>query len=95
MFPPLQWDKFHLKVWSWLIGKPLQIHMQFEMEYDLVRYENKDETTNGIHSLNFQMKIILKVLKTHPKGPLANKCGMHWNVHLKESKESLRSWSSS
>jgi hypothetical protein len=20
MFPPLQWDEFHLKVWSWLRG---------------------------------------------------------------------------
>ncbi len=27
MFPPLQWDELHLKVWSWLKNKPLQIHV--------------------------------------------------------------------
>jgi len=54
MFPPLQWVEFHLKAYSWLKGGPLQGHMQFGVDCDLVRYENKVRTTKGIHSLNFQ-----------------------------------------
>jgi hypothetical protein len=52
MFPPLQWGKLHLKVWSWLRGRPLQGHMQFGLECDPMQYENKVETTYGIHFLN-------------------------------------------
>jgi hypothetical protein len=52
MFPPLQWDKLHLKAWSWLKGGPLQIHMQFGVECDPMRYDNKIGTTKGIHIYN-------------------------------------------
>ncbi len=54
MFPPLQWDKLHLKAWSWLKGEPLQGCMQFGVECDLMRYENKVGPIKGIHSLNLQ-----------------------------------------
>jgi hypothetical protein len=53
MLPPQQWDKVHLKAWSWLRGGPLQGHVQFDMESDLVQYENKIKTTMGIHLQNF------------------------------------------
>jgi len=54
------------------------------MECDLVRYENKVETTMGTHSLNLLgensfegiKKIVLKIL-------LVNKCNMCWNAWLK------------
>jgi len=52
MFPPLQWDKFHLKAWSWLKGELFQGHVQFRVGCDLLRNENKVETIKGIHSLN-------------------------------------------
>ncbi len=44
MFPPLQWDELHLKVWSWLKGGSFQGSVQFKVECDLMRYENKVET---------------------------------------------------
>jgi hypothetical protein len=53
MFPALQWDKFHLKVWSWLKGRSFQGHVNFGVECGLMQYENKVGTTKGIHSLNF------------------------------------------
>jgi hypothetical protein len=52
MIPPLQWDEFFLKAWSWLRGGPLQGYVQFKMKCDLVQHENKVETIEGIHSLN-------------------------------------------
>jgi hypothetical protein len=52
MFPPLQWDKFHQKFWSWLKGKPFQRHVQFRVECDPMQYENKVEAIKTIHSLN-------------------------------------------
>jgi len=39
-------------IWSWLKGKLLQRHVQFEVECDFVWYENKVEITKGIHLLN-------------------------------------------
>jgi hypothetical protein len=54
MFPPLQWDKLHLKIWSRLKGRPFQGHVQFGVDYDLVQYENKIGTTKGIHLLKFK-----------------------------------------
>jgi len=54
MFPPLQWDELHLKAWSWLSGGSLQGRMQFGVECDLVQYENKVRTTEGIDSLKLQ-----------------------------------------
>jgi hypothetical protein len=45
-------DKLHMKPWSWLKGRLPQKHVEYEMECDLVRYENKVETTMGIHSWN-------------------------------------------
>jgi hypothetical protein len=54
MFPPLQWDEFHLKVWSWLRGGLLQGHVQFGVECGHVQYENKVGTTEGIHLLSLQ-----------------------------------------
>jgi hypothetical protein len=54
MFTPLQWDKLHLKAWSWLRGGLLQGCVQFGVECDHVQYENKVGTTKGIHSLNLQ-----------------------------------------
>ncbi len=52
MFPPLQWNELHLKAWSWLRSVLLQRHVQFEVECDPMRYENKVETTTRIHTLN-------------------------------------------
>jgi hypothetical protein len=60
MFPPLQWDKLHLKVWSLLRGEPLQGHVQFGEECDHVQFreecdhvQHKNKVgTKGIHSLN-------------------------------------------
>jgi len=52
MIAPLQWDEFFFKVWSWLKGGPLQSYVQFEMKCDLMQYENKVETIEGIHLLN-------------------------------------------
>jgi hypothetical protein len=84
MIPPLQWDEFFLKDWSWLGGGLFQGYVQFEMKCDLVQYEKKVETTEGIHSLNLMgensLERVLKILE----GPLANKCNMRWNVNLKE-----------
>jgi hypothetical protein len=54
MFPPLQWDEFHLKVWSWLRCKPFQGCVQFGVDCDHVSYENKVGTIEKIHSLNLQ-----------------------------------------
>ncbi len=54
MFLPLQWDEFHLTVWSWLKGGSFQGHMQFGVECDPMQYENKVGTIKGIHSLNCQ-----------------------------------------
>jgi hypothetical protein len=52
MIPPLQWDKLHLKAWSWLRSRLLQGHVQFGVECDPVEYENKVGTTKRIHLLN-------------------------------------------
>jgi len=49
MLPPLQWDELHLMAWSWLRSEPLQRHVQFGVECDLVQYENKVGTIKGIH----------------------------------------------
>ncbi len=38
----------------WIRGKPLQGCMQFRVECDLVKHENKVGTIKGIHSLNLQ-----------------------------------------
>ncbi len=54
MFPPVQWDDLHMKAWSWLKGGPFQGYMQFRVECDPMRYENKVGTTQGIHLLNLQ-----------------------------------------
>jgi hypothetical protein len=54
MFPPLQLDELHLKVWLWLKGELLQKHLQFGVEFDPTQYENKVGTTKGIHLLNLQ-----------------------------------------
>ncbi len=54
MFPPLQWDEFHLKAWSWLRGGLFQGHLQFGVECDHMRYENKVGTIERIHLLNLQ-----------------------------------------
>jgi hypothetical protein len=53
MLPQQQYDKLHLRVWSWLRGGPLHGHVQFNMDCELVHYENKIETTMGIHLCNF------------------------------------------
>jgi hypothetical protein len=50
LFPLLQWDELHLKVWSWLKGGLPQGYVQFDVEFDLVQYENKVETFIKIHS---------------------------------------------
>jgi hypothetical protein len=52
MFSPWQWDKLHLRAWSWLKGKPFQVYMQFDMGCDLAQYGNKVETNIGIHLHN-------------------------------------------
>jgi hypothetical protein len=49
-------------------GGQIQGHVQFEMECDHMRYENKVETTKAIHSLNLLgVETILKVFKNHSK----------------------------
>jgi hypothetical protein len=45
-------EQIPFEVGSSLRGGPFQKHVQFKVICDLVRYENKIETTNGIHSLN-------------------------------------------
>jgi hypothetical protein len=56
--------------------------MQFEVECDPKRYENKIEPIEGIHSLNlFGENNLFGVQK-----PFVNRWGMCWNVSLKESK---------
>jgi hypothetical protein len=52
MFPLLRWDELHLRVWSWLKNRLRQRYVRFDVECDLVRYENKVETFVGIHSRN-------------------------------------------
>ncbi len=42
-----------MKAWSWLRVGSLQRHLQFGVECDPMRYENKVETIEGIHLLNF------------------------------------------
>jgi hypothetical protein len=61
MFPLLQWDKLHLKAWSWLRSAPFQRHVQFGVECHHVQYESKVETIKGIHLLNVHDE-------TSPKG---------------------------
>ncbi len=41
-----------MKAWSWLRNEPFQGHVQFELECDLVPYDNKVEIVKGIHMLN-------------------------------------------
>jgi hypothetical protein len=53
MFPLYQWNKFHLKVWSWLKGGSPQGYAQSDMECDLKQYESKVETIVGIHLQSF------------------------------------------
>jgi hypothetical protein len=67
MFPPLQWEKLHLTIWSWLKGGPLQGHMQFEVVCDLVWYDNKIEIIEKIHSLNLLGENSSKLFKNHPR----------------------------
>jgi hypothetical protein len=52
MFPPRQWDKLHLRVWSWFKGEPFQGHVQFDMGCDIAQYDIKVEPTVGIHLQN-------------------------------------------
>jgi hypothetical protein len=67
MIPPLQWDELHMKVWSWLRDELLKGHVQFEVECDLVRYENKAETIEEIHKLNLLGETFQKAFKNHHK----------------------------
>jgi hypothetical protein len=60
MFPLWQWDELHLKAWSWLKGGPPQGYVQFDMECDLMQYENKVETIMGIHLQNILGKNNIK-----------------------------------
>jgi hypothetical protein len=53
MIPPLQWDKVHLKAWSWLKGRLLQGCVQFGVECDPMQYESKVGITKGIYLQNF------------------------------------------
>jgi hypothetical protein len=66
MFPPLQWEELHLRVWSWLKGGPLQGHVQFVV-CDLMRYENKVEIIEKIHLLNLLGVNSFELFKNHPK----------------------------
>jgi hypothetical protein len=52
MFPPQQWDKLHLKAWTWLKDEPLQGYVQFDMGCDLAQYGNKVKRTMGIQLQN-------------------------------------------
>jgi len=65
MILPLQWDEFHVKVWSWLKDKSFQGHVQFEVECDFVQYENKVEIIDGIYSLNLLGENNPKGVKNH------------------------------
>jgi hypothetical protein len=53
MFPLQQWDKFHLKAWSWFKRGSPQGYVQFDMKCDLKQYENKVEIIVGIYSQSF------------------------------------------
>jgi hypothetical protein len=44
--------RIHSYDWSWLKGGLLQVHVQFNMECDLVQYEKKVQTIVKIHSQN-------------------------------------------
>jgi hypothetical protein len=66
MFPLLQWDKLHLKAWSWLRGEPLQRHVQFGVECHPVQYENKVGTIKGFHLLNVHDETSPKGVQKHP-----------------------------
>jgi hypothetical protein len=52
MIPLWQWDKVHLKAWSCLKCGPPQKCVKFDVECDLVQYENKVEIIMRIHLLN-------------------------------------------
>jgi hypothetical protein len=71
MFAMPQWDKLHLKAWSWLRDDPLQKYVQlqgyvqFNVGCGLARYGNKVETIMGIHLQNLLSEIISKVFKNH------------------------------
>jgi hypothetical protein len=92
MFPPRQSDKLYLRAWSWLKGKPLQGHVQFDMGCDLTQYEIKVKTIVGIHLQNLFGENSFKGFQTPSlKGHL------HINVTCirmltSKSNESLRSW---
>jgi hypothetical protein len=65
------------------------------MECDLEQNESKVETIVGIHFGEFYgCKQFWKCSKTIPNKSLVDEFNMHWNVNLKESNESSRSWSS-
>ncbi len=41
-----------MRPWSWFKSRLPQGHVEFNVEYDLMQYENKVETIMGIHSWN-------------------------------------------
>ncbi len=67
LIPPLQWDEFFLKAWSWLAGGLFQGYVQFKMKFDPVQYENKVKTIEGIHSLNLLGENNIEHVKKHPR----------------------------
>ncbi len=73
-----------MKVWSWLKDELPQGYVQFNMECDLVRYENKVETIMGIYSWNLLGESKFEgVRKPSQKGPHVDRFGMRWNGSLK------------
>jgi hypothetical protein len=52
IFLPRQWDKLHLRAWSWWKSELLQGYVQFDVGCDLTWYGKKVETIVRIHLQN-------------------------------------------
>jgi hypothetical protein len=52
---------------SWLRGELFQGHVQFDVECDLMQYENEVETFAKIHSQNLLGENIFEGVKNHPR----------------------------
>ncbi len=97
-FPLWQWDKLHLRVWSWPRSEQPQGYVEFNMECDLVWYESKIETIMGMHSWSFLGESTLKSIQTPSQKyhlQINLTCVENWNASLEQLDKSSRSWSSS
>jgi len=84
MFPPQQWDKLHLKAWSWLKDELLQGYVKFYV--GCVTLRNMGTKLKQLWESNcriFWVKTISRYSKTIPKKLFVDKCNMCWNANLK------------